>query len=37
MVESINVFIEKSGELIVISDRLEEKFNEIKKERNRDN
>ena len=37
MVESINLFIEKSGELVVISDRLEEKFNEIKKERNRDN
>ncbi len=37
MVESINLFIEKSGELVVISNRLEERFNEIKKARDRDN
>ncbi len=37
MVESINLFIEKSGELVVISNRLEKKFNEIKKARSRDN
>ena len=28
---------EKSGELVVISNRLEKKFNEIKKARSRDN
>ena len=37
MVESINLFIEKSGELVVISNRLEKMFNEIKKARSRDN
>ena len=37
MVESINLFIAKSGELVVISNRLEKKFNEIKKARSRDN
>ncbi len=37
MVESINLFIEKSGELVVISNRLEKKFNEIKKARSRNN
>ena len=37
MVESINLFIEKSGELVVISNRLEKKFHEIKKARSRDN
>ncbi len=37
MIESINLFIEKSGELITISNKLEEKFNEIKKARDREN
>ena len=37
MVESINLFIEKSSELVVVSNRLEKKFNEIKKARDRDN
>ena len=37
IVESINLFIEKSSELVVVSNRLEEKFNEIKKARDRDN
>ena len=37
MVESINLFIQKSGELVAISDKLEEKFNEIKRARDRDN
>ncbi len=37
IVESINLFIEKSSELVVVSNRLEKKFNEIKKARDRDN
>lgn len=37
MVESINLFIKKSSELVAISNKLEEKFNEIKKARDRDN
>ena len=37
MVESINLFIEKSSKLIAISNKLEEKFNEIKRARDRDN
>ena len=37
MIESINLFIEKSGKLITISNKLEEKFNEIKKARDREN
>ncbi len=37
MVESINLFIQKSSELVAISNKLEKKFNEIKKARDRDN
>ena len=37
IVENINLFIEKSSELVVVSNRLEKKFNEIKKARDRDN
>jgi endonuclease III len=33
MVESINLFIKKSGSLVEISNRLEEKYHEIKRKR----
>jgi hypothetical protein len=37
VLESINLFVEKSGLLIEISDRLEQKYNEIKQKRDNHN
>ena len=36
VVESINLFVQKSNELIKISQKLEEKYLEIKQQRDRD-
>ena len=37
VLESINLFVQKSGLLIEISDRLEQKYNEIKQKRDNHN